>query len=490
MNRQTRGAARPLLAMMLTLSLVAGVAEAQTKVNPGFNMFSPQQDVEIGYQSAVEAERQLPVMNDREINEYVNRIGQRLAANAGGPGFKYQFRVVNASDINAFALPGGFIYINRGIIENARNEGEIAGVLAHEIAHSSLRHGTHQASKAYAAQAGLQILGGLLGGKVGNNTAQILNAVGGVGLNALFLKFSREMETQSDIRGAQILAASGYNPNDMIGFFQQLEKVDKARKTTWTSSHPAPPDRIARIQKERQLLKVPDNATTNVAGLSNIKSKLGSYGRAPSMGEIARSGVRQSDPPMTSSSGNSGVGSVQAPSSSMRAYTDRNGLFRVSYPSNWRVYNSNDGGVTIAPEGGVGTANGRTEVVYGAIISHYDPTQGARMGLRGSTSRNVTLQSATQDLLSQIQSTSRHLRLVRGSEQRFNLDGGNAIAVSLNGNNPNTRIAERVTLVTRQLADGHLLYMVFVTPERDASRYGQTLQAMVSSMQVEEHARH
>src|SRR4028119_294725 len=187
MNRSAQ-LTRPVFALMLAVTLMAGVAEAQTKVNPGWNMFSAQQDVEIGAQSAQAAEQQLPIVRDADVENYVNRIGQKLAAKAGGPQFQYRFRVVNASDINAFALPGGFIYINRGIIENARNEGEIAGVVAHEIAHSALRHGTHQASKAYAAQAGLQILGGLLGGKVGNNTAQILNTVGGVGLNALFPK--------------------------------------------------------------------------------------------------------------------------------------------------------------------------------------------------------------------------------------------------------------------------------------------------------------
>src|SRR5690348_15770580 len=189
MNRSAQ--LRPILAVMMVMTLMAGVAEAQTKINPGWNMFSAQQDVEIGAQSAAQAERQLPILRDADVENYVHRIGQRLAQHAGGPQFQYRFRVLNASDINAFALPGGYIYLNRGIIENARNEGEVAGVLAHEIAHSALRHGTHQASTAYAAQAGLQILGGLLGGKVGNNTAQILNTVGGVGLNALFLKFSR-----------------------------------------------------------------------------------------------------------------------------------------------------------------------------------------------------------------------------------------------------------------------------------------------------------
>ena len=468
--------ARPILALALALTLVAGVAEAQTKINPGWNMFSPQQDVEIGAQSAAEAERQLPILNDRQVENYVNSIGQKLARNAGGPQFQYRFRVVNASDINAFALPGGYIYLNRGIIENARNEGEIAGVLAHEIAHSALRHGTHQASKAYAAQAGLQILGGLLGGKVGGNTAQILNTVGGVGLNALFLKFSRELETQADVRGVQILAASGYTPADMVSFFNTLAKVDTARKTTWMSHHPAPPDRIARIEKERQLLREPATATQNTPQLARIQSQLRGHGRAPTMGEIARGTTSSANnPPMTSSSG---IGRVEAPSRSWRQYTNRSGAYAVGYPSNWRVYESGGFGVTLAPEGGVGTVGGRNEVVYGAIVNHYEPsTRGGR----------VTMQSATTDLLEQIRQASPHLRVISGSTQQLRTDNGrSALAASLRGRNPNTNIDERVTVVTRALPDGHLMYLVFVTPEADARNYASVLNQMVQSVQVAE----
>lgn len=268
---------RPLLAVLLVMSLAGGIAEAQTQVRPGWNLFSPQQDYEIGRQSAAAAEQQLRLVRDAEVNAYVTRIGRKLAANAGGPDFPYQFRVVNSSEINAFALPGGYIYINRGIIDNAENEGEVAGVIAHEIAHSALRHGTHQASKAYATQAGIGILGNLLGGRVGQNTAQVLNVVGGVGLNALFLKFTRELETQADVRGAQILAASGYSPSDMISFFHQLERVDRSKKTTWLSHHPAPPDRIARIQKETRLLRVPARPTRNTKQLAAVQSRLRRY---------------------------------------------------------------------------------------------------------------------------------------------------------------------------------------------------------------------
>jgi len=491
MNRSAHYA-RPILALMIALSLAAGAAEAQTKVNPGWNMFSAQQDVEIGQQSAVEAEQQLPMVRDADVENYVNRIGQKLAANAGGPAFQYRFRVVNASDINAFALPGGYIYLNRGIIENARNEGEVAGVLAHEIAHSALRHGTHQASKAYAAQAGLQILGGLLGGKVGNNTAQILNTVGGIGLNALFLKFTRDLETQADVRGAQILAASGYTPADMVSFFHQLETVDKAKKTSWTSSHPAPPDRIARIEKERQLLKEPATATQNVAQLNSIKSELRGLGPARTMGEIAKTAAANpgtSNGPMTSSTS---TGRIEAPSTSFRSYRNSSGAYEIAYPSNWRVYDSGGFAVTIAPEGGVGNVGDRTEVVYGLIVNHYDPFGNTPRSYlnNGSTSTQTTLQDATDDLVAQIRQGSPHLKVLRGSGKQFRLDGKTALTATLRGKNPNTRIEERVTVVTRALPDGHLIYALFVTPEQDAARYSNVLNQMVASINVDDAHRH
>ncbi len=491
---------RRLGALMMALVLTVGVAEAQTQVKPGFNLFSPEQDVEIGRQSVAEVQRQMPVLSDREAEAYVNRIGQKLAANASGPKFPYEFRLINASDINAFALPGGPIYLNRGIIDNARNEGEVAGVLAHEIAHVALRHGTHQASKAYAAQAGLQILGGLLGGRVGQNTAGIINAVGGFGLNALFLKFSREAETQADLVGAQMLARSGYTPADMISFFQTLAKAEPSKKTNFLSSHPAPSDRVSRIQREAQALKVPATPTTNVAELNRVKSRLNSaYGTAPTMQQIAsgvRSGQSGQSGPMTSSTG-APTTSVEPPAS-MRTFTSRSRVWQVSLPSNWRVYEEGTTGITAAPEGGIGQVGNRTEVVYGAIINHYEPfgaaSSSSRSRLRGSNrsvyGSGVSLEDATNDLVAQIQSGGRHLKPIRGSSQRFSLSGGPALSVALRGTNPNTRVAERVTVVTRQLEDHHLVYMLFVTPEREAQRYAPVLQAMVNSLRIDEDAHH
>jgi predicted Zn-dependent protease len=152
--------AQSACAVLLLVSACA--VHAQSRIDPGFNLFSVDQDQEIGRQSADEVERELPILNDRSIDAFIASVGKRLAAVAPGAKFDYQFKVVNVSDINAFALPGGYLYLNRGLIEAAENEGQLGGVMAHEMAHVALRHGTNQASKAYIGQAGLGLLGGLI----------------------------------------------------------------------------------------------------------------------------------------------------------------------------------------------------------------------------------------------------------------------------------------------------------------------------------------
>jgi Zn-dependent protease with chaperone function len=472
--------------LIAALLMTATIAGAQTRVKPGFNLFSAQQDVEIGATSATEVERQLPLVNDAAVEAYVDRIGQRLAAKAGGPGFTYRFRVINASDINAFALPGGYIYLNRGIIDGASNEGEVAGVIAHEIAHVSLRHGTHQASKAYATQAGLSLLGGLLSGEgTSESTTAIINALGGFGMNALFLKFSRDLEAQADIRGVQILAASGYSPGDMVSFFEALEKTDTSRKTSWLSSHPSPPDRMALIEHEAQLLNVSTQPTQRVAELDGIQARLQRLGAAPTMAQIASGQTPGTNAPTHVSTG------VERPSTSLRSFTSGSRSYRISYPENWRVYKQGATGVVLAPDGGIAEKNGRTEIVYGAILNHYEPfgnvsSKGKSLSYLGDTS----IENATTDLIEQVRKSDPHLKVVRRSTRKINLESGPALTAILRGANPRTKLEEQITVVTHQLADDHLIYLLFVTPKRDAKGYSSTLESMVRSIQIDDNYKH
>ncbi len=167
-------------------NVVPTAGTGRTALKPGWNMFSAAQDVELGQQASSEVARQVLMLNDSRVDSYLNKLGQRLSANAPGFKFPYEFKTVNDRGINAFALPGGHIYINRGVIEAADNEAQLAGVMAHEAAHVALRHGTNQASKASAAQMPLAILGGMLGN---NSTAGALAQLGaGFTVNSILLE--------------------------------------------------------------------------------------------------------------------------------------------------------------------------------------------------------------------------------------------------------------------------------------------------------------
>nr|MDQ3805441.1 M48 family metallopeptidase [Acidobacteriota bacterium] len=233
----------------------AGTAPAAPHFRPGFNLFSPEQDVELGRQSAAQIAREVPLVGDEEVAGYVSRLGARLAAHAPGEKFPYQFRVVSSREVNAFALPGGFIFVNAGTVAASRNEGELAGVVAHEIMHVALRHGTNQVSKAYLARAGLGVLGALAGSD-NPDLGRVIESVGGVGANVLFLKFGRAAERQSDLGGAQILAAAGYDPRDMAGFFETLAREGGQRLPEFLSDHPDPGNRVASINEVIPALEV------------------------------------------------------------------------------------------------------------------------------------------------------------------------------------------------------------------------------------------
>ena len=192
--------------------LASTLAGAQTRVAPPDNNYTPAQDVEMGRQAAADARKTLPLMRDDNVTSFVQDTGRRLVAAIPAelqhPGFQYTFEVVNVKEINAFALPGGPMFVNRGMIEAARTDGEVAGVMAHELSHVLLRHGTAQASKATKYEVG-QVAGAVLGAIIGGGWGQVISQGTQFGLGTAFLRFSREYERQADIEGAQIMARAG-----------------------------------------------------------------------------------------------------------------------------------------------------------------------------------------------------------------------------------------------------------------------------------------
>jgi predicted Zn-dependent protease len=249
---------RPVvLAFVASLTISLSV-DAQTRVDPHKNRFSPAQDVELGRRAAADLRQELPLVRDRRTQAYVERIGERLVAAIPGrlrqPGFRYTFQVVDRRDINAFALPGGPIFLNRGMLDAAAGDGEVAGVIAHELSHVVLRHGTAQATKAQPFQLGAlagQIVGSMVGGRTGAAIAQGSQ----LGLGTYFLKYGRGYEREADLLGAQIMARAGYDPRHMANMFRTIERRGGNGGPEWLSDHPSPANRYEAIHREAALLR-------------------------------------------------------------------------------------------------------------------------------------------------------------------------------------------------------------------------------------------
>src|SRR5215472_9219649 len=253
-----------------------GSSPAQrTQLRPGWNMFSPQQDVQVGKQAAADAQRKLPMCNSRRADAYLTQLGKRLTdhLNTNGVQYPWEFRCVNDRSINAFALPGGYVFVNRGAIEAADNEAELAAVMAHELSHVALRHGTNQATKAQAAQAGVGIFGAIFGGSTGG---ALLTQLGSFTAGGVLLKYSRSAETQADVMGTQVLYDAGYDPWAMAQFFEKLEQETKGNNPPeFFSDHPSPDHRVERVNDEIQKLGgVPANARRDTPEFEAVKREV------------------------------------------------------------------------------------------------------------------------------------------------------------------------------------------------------------------------
>jgi beta-barrel assembly-enhancing protease len=260
----------------LAMALVAGSAAAV-----GACGISTQQEIEMGQQYAAEINRQLPIVNNAAVSRYINNLGRTIAAQ-GGRQYNYNFYVVNARQINAFAVPGGHVYLNRGLIERTRNMSELAGVLAHEIAHVEHRHGVEQMERMNTANLGLT-LGYVL---LGRAPTGLEEAAIGIGGNLYFARHSREAENQADASAVGLLVRSGINPTGLPSFFNVLIAEQQRSPSTvesWFATHPLTQDRIANTQS--YINQVPaaqrSGLRTNDNGYANMKSQLSRYAAPP-----------------------------------------------------------------------------------------------------------------------------------------------------------------------------------------------------------------
>ena len=264
--------ARIVVWISATLFVTAALARRPGEpLRPGYNMFSKQQDVQLGQANAKKVLEQYQVLKNQFLQDYVSRVGNRVAnaTEAKQSGFQFNFTVLNVAEINAFALPGGPMFIYTGLLKTCDNEAQLAGVMGHEMSHVILRHGTHEATKANFVQ-----LPALLAGSViGEDTVagKLANIGLGLGANSVILKFSRDAETEADALGSHLMAESGYNPIEMARFFEKL--ATGPHPPQFLSDHPNPGNREKAIQAELQTL--PQRSYTWETGdFSRMKSEL------------------------------------------------------------------------------------------------------------------------------------------------------------------------------------------------------------------------
>ncbi len=431
------------------------------------NSFSPQQDIELGKKAATEAEQKLVLCNAPKVDAYLTKLGMRLVEqlNTNGIEYPWEFHCVNDKSINAFALPGGYVFVNRGAIEAADNEAQLAGVMAHELSHVALRHGTNQATKAQYAQLGTGILGvagGILGGTAGAAAA----GAGQLAVGSVLLKYSRGAETQADVMGTQVLYDAGYDPRAMAAFFENLNSMTAGKNPPeFFSDHPNPDHRIERVEEEIQKMGgAPEGAKKDTAEFESIKKEVAALPVPPKVAPAASAsgdGVKVPAP---------GTVKVGEPSDN---YTKLQvGNASMKYPDNWQKYGQGSN-YTVAPEGGiVDNGKGNAELAYGVSASL------AKIEGQPPTGDDA-LKFATQKLIESMRQENEGMEIARAPKE-VTLNGERALSTFLRNESPEG--GKEIDWVVTVLRPEGLVHFVCVAPESDYGRFQKTFESVLDSV--------
>lgn len=447
-----------------SLAAIASARDNRTKIKPGVDRYSPDQDAQIGHKLALELEHRLPMLDDERITLYLSKLGNQLALAAPGPHFAYEFHCINSRDINAFALPGGFIFINRGTIEASRNESQLAAIIAHEIAHVALRHGTNQATKREiwtAVGVAGDVAGGVEGGALGGIASQV---GGGFAIDSVLLKYSRAAETQADIVGTQIVRDAGYDPRSLGQFLEVLDQENGKKTVEFFADHPNNEHRVDRVNEEVDKMGgVPDHYTSDTKEFRDARRYLLSLPPPPlSAGmyptDIAARSTISGAPPM--------------PSQQVLDYDADD--FRLQYPDNWQVIGSGHSVSFVPADGKARDTAGHTANSYGVLVNLFQPTPKVASG-GGAPS----LDDATAELITNLQQANPHLQPLSDPE-RLHVDGEAALSVRLTGDSARGS-RQNDWLVTVMRPEG-LLYFVCTAPAREYDDYDSAFQELIASI--------
>jgi Zn-dependent protease with chaperone function len=459
-----------VLAAIVSICVTSLVAQTEIKLPK--NRFTPQQDVELGREAAAEVRKQYPIIQDEKIASYLTRLGDRLVAAAPAelkqPVYEYSFTPVNVKEINAFALPGGPMFVNRGMFDAAESEGEVVGVMAHELSHVLLRHGTANMSKAQNPWLQLGQLAGAVGGAVvGGAAGSAITQGSQLGLGSLLLRYSRDFEKQADLLGSQMMARAGYDPRALAHMFQTIEAESKGAGGTpqWLSSHPNPGNRTQYINKEADTLTVAKPA--DMSSFEPIKTAFASLPPGKSMAEVEK-GAAGSGGGEPASVGTPGQ-PVPQPSAQYREISGGK-VFQAAVPTNWTTLSANNS-IKVVPQNGYGQVNGQT------IFSH-----GVEFGIVKASSRD--LKAATNEWLKAVAQGNPELKLA-GEQQPVRISQRSGLATPLINPSP-LGGSEHIGVYTTFLANGTLFYYLTVAQEKDAQAFEETFRKIGESIRLAE----
>jgi Zn-dependent protease with chaperone function len=426
------------------------------------------QEMALGKEAAAQVEREMEVVHNPEIETWLNKIGQSLAKAPQANAYPYYFKLVNEPSINAFALPGGPMYVHTGLLQAAETEGEVTGVLAHEMSHVALRHGAAQMGKqqTWGTVFGLAgaALGSVTAGSDGNcgMLCQVGQMGAGIGGNSLLMKFSRGYERDADLNGARMMAWAGYDPIGLPTFFEKLEakmgsSAEPKGLALWMSSHPATGNRVQYVSQDIQFYPKRDY-TSSTGSFPRVKQIVAGL-PAPKPKPAALILAKQGATPRTNLP------------KDFKDY-QANG-FAIGYPGSWGVGQAKAGSsLFMAPQGGVVEGKSGAELLFGGMLDYYVPAGG---------SASIRLDATTNEFLEGLRKGDTNLRT--GQSQSATVGGHTALQTRITTRTSSQQEPDQIISLYTVARDAGLWFLVLAAPASRASEVEPMFKQIVETVQ-------
>jgi Zn-dependent protease with chaperone function len=457
------------IALSAPLTVYSQKPAKQAEVKIQKTSLSRDQELQLGKESAVQVEREMEVIHNAEIEHWLNQIGQNLAKTPQANAYPYYFKLINKDSINAFALPGGPMYVHTGLLKAADSEGEVAGVLAHEMSHVALRHGAEQMTKQQTFGTLFEVLGAAAGALTGGQNGQcgmlcqITQAGASLGENSVLMKFSRGYEHDADLNGARMMASAGYDPIQLPTFFEKLEATlgtaaEPKGLALWVASHPATGSRIKYVSEDIKFYPKRD-----------YQSRTGNF---PRVKQLVAAVPPPKPQPGTLLLAKQGASPRSNLPSGFKDYPS-NG-FAIGYPSAWQIGQPQPASsIYIIPQGGaVPGQNGGTELLFGAMIDYYVPQAGAAA---------VNLDASTKEFVDSLQKGDSNLRADK--PERAEVGGNPARVTKLNTKTSLQREPDQVVYLYTVAREAGLWYVVLAAQPSRLNELDPVFKQMIGTVQ-------